>query len=148
MSKKLLERVLGSLGLVEEVDSEEESKPLQEKEEFETKSKKVGTVVNLHTAQKQLKVVVIDPASFDEVQAIADHLRNRKPVIINLEDTEKDVAKRIVDFISGATYALGGSMQKIGNSIFLFAPVNIDIAMDHSDEFERAFLHGQSNISI
>lgn len=137
MSKKFLDRVLGSLGLVEEVENEEEGKPVQEKEETEAKSKRSGTVVNLHTAQKQLKVVVIEPASFDEVQAIADHLRNRKPVIINLEETETDTAKRIVDFISGATYALGGSMQKIGNGIFMFAPVNIDIAMDQGDEFER-----------
>jgi cell division inhibitor SepF len=137
MSKKFLDRVLGSLGLVEDVEPEEETKQVQEKDETEVKPKKGGTVVNLHTAQKQMKVVVIEPASFDEVQTIADHLKNRKPVIINLEDTEKDIAKRVVDFISGTTYALGGSMQKVGNNIFLFAPQNIDIAMDQREELDR-----------
>lgn len=136
MSKKLLDRVLGSLGLVEETE-EEETKAVQEKEEIDTKPKKSGTVVNLHTAQKQLKVVVIEPACFDEVQTIADHLRNRKPVIINLEETEKDIAKRVIDFMSGTTYALGGSMQKVGNNIFLFVPANVDIAMDQRDEFDH-----------
>jgi cell division inhibitor SepF len=136
MSKKLLDRVLGSLGLIEEVE-EEETKQTQEKEETDSKPKRGGTVVNLHTAQKQMKVVVVEPISFEEVQTIADHLRNRKPVIINLEDTEKDLAKRIVDFISGTTYALSGSMQKVGNNIFMFAPANIDIAMDQPDEFDR-----------
>jgi cell division inhibitor SepF len=136
MSKRLLDRVLGSLGLTEEVEDEEVKTP-QEKEEAEVKPKKNGTVVNLHTAQKQMKVIVIEPIGFDEVQTIADHLRNRKPVIINLEDTDKDTAKRVIDFISGTTYALGGSMQKVGNHIFMFAPANIDIAMDHRDELER-----------
>lgn len=137
MSKKLLDRVLGSLGLGDEVE-EEEVRPVQEQEEAEARPKKSGTVVNLHTSQKQLKVIVIEPLCFDEVQNIADHLRSRKPVIINLEDSEKELAKRIVDFISGTTYALGGSMQKVGNNIFLFVPANIDIAIDHRDQLDHS----------
>lgn len=137
MSKKLLDRVLDSLGLGDEVE-DEEIQPVQEKDEIEAKPRKSGTVVNFHTAQKQLKVVVIEPACFDEVQTIADHLRNRKPVIINLEETEKAIAKRVVDFMSGTTYALGGSMQKVGNNIFLFVPANVDIAMDQRDELDHS----------
>ena len=95
-------------------------------------------MVNLHTSQKQLKVIVVEPLCFDEVQNIADHLRSRKPVIINLEDAEKELAKRIVDFISGTTYALGGSMQKVGNNIFLFVPANIDIAIDQRDQLDHS----------
>lgn len=137
MSKKLLDRVLGSLGFADEIE-EEDPKSAQEKDEIDAKPKKSGTVVNLHTSQKQLKVIVIEPICFDEVQTIADHLRNRKPVIINLEQTEKDVAKRIVDFMSGTTYALGGNMQKVGHNIFLFVPANVDIAMDQRDELDRS----------
>lgn len=136
MSKKLLDRVLGSLGLGDEM--EEETKLATEKEEAESRPKKSGTVVNLHTSQKQLKVVVIEPICFEEVQNIADHLRNRKPVIINLEESDIDVAKRVVDFISGTTYALGGCMQKVGNNIFLFVPANIEIAMDHRDQLDHS----------
>jgi cell division inhibitor SepF len=137
MSKKLLDRVLGSLGFAEEIE-DEEPKAAQEKDETDVKPKKSGTVVNIHTSQKQLKVIVIEPLCFDEVQTIADHLRNRKPVIINLEQTEKDVAKRIVDFMSGTTYAVGGNMQKVGHNIFLFVPANVDIAMDQRDELDRS----------
>lgn len=137
MSKKLLDRVLGSLGFSEDEIEEEEIKPAQERDEIDARPRKSGTVVNLHTPQKQLKVVVIEPACFDEVQTIADHLRNRKPVIINLEDTDKDIAKRVVDFMSGTTYALAGNMQKVGNNIFLFVPANVDISMEQKDELDR-----------
>lgn len=137
MSKKLLDRVLGSLGFADEME-EEETKPVQEKDEIDVKPKKSGTVVNLHTSQKQLKVIVIEPVCFDEVQTIADHLRNRKPVITNFEETETDIAKRIVDFMSGTTYALGGNMQKIGHNIFLFVPANVDISMDQKDELDQS----------
>lgn len=136
MSKKLFDRVLGSLGFADEIE-DEEPRSAQEKDEIETKPKKSGTVVNIHTSQKQLKVMVVEPVCFDEVQAIADHLRNRKPVIINLEQTDKEMAKRIVDFMSGTTYALGGNMQKVGLNIFLFVPANVDIAMDQRDELDR-----------
>ncbi|RYD06353.1 hypothetical protein N752_05520 [Desulforamulus aquiferis] len=78
--------------------------------------------------------MVCDPASFEEAQGIADNLKNRRAVIINLEKAEQGQARRIVDFISGTTFALGGNMQKVGQGIFLFVPSSIDIANESGRE--------------
>ncbi|KUO60724.1 MAG: cell division protein SepF [Gracilibacter sp. BRH_c7a] len=89
--------------------------------------KKSASVVSIHT-QKQVRVIVVEPVSFEEAQGIAEHLKARKSVILNLEKTGENLCQRIVDFISGTTYALGGNMQKVGNGIFLFVPNNVDIS--------------------
>ncbi len=91
-----------------------------------------GSVVAL-SQPKSMRMVVAEPTSFEEVQAIALNLRNRRPVIVNLERTDREVARRIVDFLSGATYALGGGMQRVGGAIFLFAPHNVDVAAQNRD---------------
>lgn len=137
---KFMEKMWGSLGLFETVETEEE-RPRQE-EAADHKAKKGGNLVNLPTAQpKQIKVMVVEPFSFDDAQHVADHLKNRKPVVINLENTDKDVAKRMIDFISGTTYALSGTIQKIGNNIFLCAPNNVDVAYSTREESaERTIL--------
>lgn len=74
------------------------------------------------------KLVVIEPKGFDECPKLVDNLKAKKPVIINLEKIETDIARKIFDFLSGATYALNGTVQKIANNIFVFAPENVDIA--------------------
>ena len=74
------------------------------------------------------KMVVIEPKSFDECPKLVDNLKAKKPVIINLEKIESDSARKIFDFLSGATYALNGNVQKVANNIFVFAPENVDIA--------------------
>lgn len=141
---KFMEKVWGSLGLFESVEVEEEQKPRVE--EIDTKSKKgnassLNNVVNLATSQKQMKVMVVEPLSFDDAQHIADYLKNRKPAVVNFENTEKEVAKRMIDFISGTTYALGGTIQKIGNNIFLCAPNNVDVSYSPHDEgIDKAIL--------
>jgi Uncharacterized protein conserved in bacteria len=89
--------------------------------------RKQASVVSIHT-QKQVRVIVVEPVSFEEAQGIAEHLKARKSVILNLERTDGHLSQRIVDFISGTTYALGGNMQKVGNGIFLFVPNNVDIS--------------------
>lgn len=78
-------------------------------------------------ADKQVRVVVIEPSSFDDSQKIADYLRGNQPVVVNFENTDNIVTKRMTDFISGTIYALGGSMKKIGRSILVCAPRNVDI---------------------
>ena len=75
----------------------------------------------------QFKMVVIEPKSFDESPKLVDNLKAKKPVIINLEKLESDTARKIFDFLSGATYALNGNVQKIANNIFVFAPENVDV---------------------
>jgi len=75
----------------------------------------------------QFKMVVIEPKSFDESPKLVDNLKAKKPVIINLEKLESDTARKIFDFLSGATYALNGNVQKIANNIFVFVPENVDV---------------------
>ncbi len=99
-------------------------------------SVKKGKVVNINTTT-QLKVVVVTPESFDEAKDIAEHLKQKKPVVINLEGVEKDIARRIVDFLSGAVYSLDGNIQKISTGIFLIAPYNVGIMGDFKDELRN-----------
>lgn len=88
------------------------------------------------------KLVVIEPKSFDECPKLVDSLKGRRPVIINLEKIETETAKKIFDFLSGATYALNGGVQKISSNIFIFAPESVDIA---SNQDERGFEFGKNN---
>lgn len=85
------------------------------------------------------KLVVIEPKSFDECPKLVDSLKGRRPVIINLEKIETETAKKIFDFLSGATYALNGNVQKVANNIFIFAPESVDIA---ASQDERGFDFG------
>ena len=87
------------------------------------------------------KLVVIEPKSFDECPKLVDSLKGRRPVIINLEKIETETAKKIFDFLSGATYALNGNVQKVDNNIFIFAPESVDIA---ANQDERGFDFGGS----
>lgn len=139
---KLFDKVIGIMGFsdgeLEDDDylEEEEKEESPREEARATSSRKGAQVVSIHT-QKQIKVVVIEPATFEESQNIADQLKNRRTVIVNLENTERNLAKRIVDFVSGATYALGGNMQKVGNGIFLFVPNNVDISGEMKDDLKE-----------
>lgn len=98
-------------------------------------------VVSIHT-NKTMKVVVCEPESFDEVQVLADHLKNRKQVILNFENTQPEVSQKIIDFLSGTTYSLDGNSQQLGNNIFIFTPSNVEISKDN-----RAFMRKSSFIN-
>ena len=84
-------------------------------------------VVRLHNSPNQMRVVVIQPESFDEARDITNHLKDRRPIVVNMETLDKQIARRIVDFLSGAVYALDGDIQKISNGIFIIVPSNVDI---------------------
>ncbi len=99
-------------------------------------SSKKPKVVNI-AATTQLKVVVVSIEEFDEAREVADHLRSKKPVVVNLEKLDKEIGRRVVDFISGAVYSLGGSIQKVSGGIFLIAPYNVDIMSDVRDELKN-----------
>ncbi|MCT8139750.1 cell division protein SepF [Anaerobacillus sp. CMMVII] len=90
-------------------------------------------VVSIQSVQKAAKVMLIEPRTYDEVQDIADHLKNRKAVVINLQRISHEQAKRIVDFLSGTVYAIGGDIQKLGANIFLCTPDNVDVTGSISD---------------
>lgn len=128
---KIMEKVWGTLGIIEPVETEEER---LKADDSEPRLSKKNNLVNLANSQKPIKVIVVEPYSFDDAQQIADHLKNRKPVVVNFENTDKDIAKRMVDFISGTTYALSGNIQKIGNNIFFCVPSNVDISYTGRDD--------------
>ncbi len=102
-------------------------------DDAEMSSGKNNKVVKIHTTA-QLKLVIMQPKSFNEAEDIANHLKSKKPVVMNLESVDKEVARRIVDFLSGAVHALDGNIQKVSNGIFLIAPYNIGIMGDFKDE--------------
>lgn len=81
-----------------------------------------------------MKVIIIEPASFDDAQQVADHLKNKKPVVVNFENTDSEAAKRIIDFISGTTYALAGDIKKVGKNVFLCAPSNVNVSYTQDED--------------
>ena len=93
-------------------------------------------VVNIHTTA-QMQVVLVKPDRFDSVTEIAEHLRSKHAVVLNLESTTKDVARRLVDFLSGCAYALDGKIKKIAISTYIITPYNVDIVGDLIDELEN-----------
>lgn len=118
----------------EELEEQEETKVDIERPQFiQSLSKKnQNKVVNIHSTS-QFKVIVLQPENFDDAKDVCDHLKNKKPIVINLSSVQKDVAQRIVDFLSGSVYGLDGNIQKVSNDIFIVAPHNVDI-MSHIKE--------------
>ena len=88
-----------------------------------------GRYLNIH-ANSQLSVVLVKPESFAEASSIADHLNQKRTVVLNLESTGKDVSRRLVDFLSGAAYANKGTLKRVANSTFIITPNNVDIMGD------------------
>ncbi len=95
---------------------------------FGRKNNKVTSI------QPQARMVITQPTDFEEAERICDLLREKKSIIINLEYVNKDVARRIIDVISGAVHVLDGEMQKISNSIFVVAPYNYEISNNLKEE--------------
>ena len=115
-------------------DEEEEQEP---RGFFGRKNNKDNKVVNMPQSQTNanaIKMVISQPTSFEQSDEICSFLKERKSIIVNLEYVNKDVARRIVDFISGGVYALDGYIQKVSNSIFLVAPSNYEITNEMARE--------------
>lgn len=99
-----------------------------------------SNVVNIN-ATAQLAVVLVKPDRFENAAEIADHLKEKRTVVLNLEQTNKDVARRLVDFLSGVAYAQEGKIKKVANSTFIITPYNVDILGDLIDELESNGLY-------
>lgn len=99
-------------------------------------AKKNGKVVNIH-ATTQLKVVLVKPERFEDASTIADHLNAKRTVVLNLESTNKEISRRLVDFLSGVAYANNGQIKRVANSTFIITPYNVDIMGDLLDELEN-----------
>lgn len=94
-------------------------------------------VVNLNN-NSSMQVILVKPDRFDTVSEIADHLRDKKAVVLNLESTNKDVARRLVDFLSGVAYALDGKIKKVAISTYILTPFNVEIVGDLVEELENS----------
>lgn len=129
------------LGLSEEEDDE----PILEAAVPATMDplpKKSSQASQLASVLKKLTVVVITPASFDEARKAVDSLKHGKPIMANFEDTDKEVARRFIDFVSGACYALDGVVEKIGKNVFLFATSNVAVASERLRNWEEGSRSG------
>lgn len=94
------------------------------------------------------KLVLLEPRAFSETQQIADQLKSRNTVVVNLKRVTSDQAKRIVDFLSGTIYAIGGDLQKVGGGIFLCTPNNVKVNGKITDETEGKDIHDNGDINI
>lgn len=92
-------------------------------------------VVNIHTTA-QLQVVLVKPEAFADASTIADHLNNKRTVVLNLESATREIARRLVDFLSGVAYANGGQLKRVANSTYIITPYNVDVMGDLIDELE------------
>ncbi|CAH1208938.1 MULTISPECIES: cell division protein SepF [Paenibacillus] len=114
----------------ERLAAQEESEPDHHEPETseldKRRTQRGNNVVSIHS-QKNVKVVLYEPRSYDEAQEIADHLRSHRTVVVNLQRVRQDQALRVIDFLSGTVYALGGGISKIGGNIFLCTPDTVEI---------------------
>ena len=97
-------------------------------------------VVNINTTT-QLQVVLVKPEKFENASDIADHLRDKRTVVLNLESTNKDIARRLIDFLSGVAYAQEGKIKKISAATYIITPYHVDIIGDLIDELESNGLY-------
>jgi len=86
-------------------------------------------IFSLHT-QRHLEIIVLEPRAYEEAQTAADYLKTQRPIVINLRETQKELGRRVVDFLSGVAYALDGHMHRIGDEIFLFTPHHVAITAE------------------
>lgn len=117
-----------SFFLLDEEDYDMIEEEVYEEEPSSVAAPRKKNVVSLKSAQKPSKVVMAEPRVYAEAQEIADHLKAKKAVVVNLQRIQTDQARRIVDFLSGTVYAIGGEIQQIGDKIFFCAPENVEIA--------------------
>ena len=123
-------------------DDEMQSGNIDQQEEEQTSmaspssDRKHNKVVNIH-ATTQLAVVLVKPERYEDAASIADHLNAKKTVVLNLEQTSKDVSRRLMDFLCGVAYANNGQMKRVANNTYIITPYNVDIMGDLLDELEN-----------
>ncbi len=134
MGNKFMNKVWGMLGVESDDDYDYEDYDSTANNNIDDKGTSLTTTNNNKKnkvvgmpGMQQVKVIISQPSTFEQSEEICEHLKEKKSIIVNLEYVNKDVARRIVDFISGAVYGLDGNIQKISNSIFLVAPFNYEI---------------------
>ncbi|HHT50052.1 MAG TPA: cell division protein SepF [Eubacteriaceae bacterium] len=148
MKKNVFGKVMDFIGLgddeddldfdeIEEIEVEENIEP------YVPLSKK-GKIVNIQS-NNNVKVVLVEPSSFNDAPQICDYIKNRRTVVVNLEKTEPEEARKIFDFLNGSVYALDGKIQKIANGVFILAPNNVDILSEIDEEIRNKSLFSWQN---
>jgi cell division inhibitor SepF len=146
----LLDKLKQLANIEDEYEDDEyitsEDSPAFEKDDvqgFETTEvapRRNNKVVNIH-ATTQLQVVLVKPERFDNASEIADHLKEKHTVVINLESTNREIARRLLDFLSGVAYANEGKIKKVANNTYIITPYNVNIMGDLIDELESNGLY-------
>jgi len=140
MTNKFMNKVKYFMGLDDFIEDEDDDDSTERSAEDEDSimplNGKKNKILNIHTTT-QMKVVIYEPTDFEEAPSIVDNLKNRKPVIINLENLDQEIAKKIFDFLNGAVYALDGNIQKVSKGIFILAPNNVDISGNVKEELRN-----------
>ncbi len=148
---------MGLFGKLKDIMRDPEEDMLEEEEEMDFVSsssreedrgvvapsdavKRNNKVVNIH-ATAQLQVVLVKPERFDDASAVADHLNAKRTVVLNLESANKDVSRRILDFLSGVAYANDGQIKKVAQCTYIITPYNVGIMGDLLDELENNGLY-------
>lgn len=116
-------------------DSRETRDQYEDNLDYPESGKRGNKVVNIH-ATTQLQVVLVKPEHFEDATSVADHLNEKRTVVLNLESTNKDVSRRLIDFLSGVAYANNGQIKRVANSTYIITPYNVDIMGDLLDELE------------
>lgn len=138
MSGKVMNKMMGFLGLDEEIEDEVETSESEEEfvEDSEVEpliSKRGNKVVSIKTATSA-KVLIVKPSTYEEAAEICDELKNRKIVVVNTTKLENRIAQRLLDFVSGASYALGGSLEEVESGIYVVTPSNIEVSNELKNE--------------
>ena len=123
----------------EEFDSAPPRRERAVRESVMEEERRSNKVVNIRAAT-QLQVVLVKPEKFEDASSIADHLREKRTVVLNLESTNKEIARRLLDFLSGVAYANEGKIKKVAISTYIITPYNVDIVGDLIDELENSGL--------
>lgn len=141
MGKRFLDNVTRMLGLDDQMEDEHIERPedFEEEEVAAPRSSKTKpTLISLPTANGvKTKIVLTEPETYDEVTEMVAHLKAKQVVIVNLENAEPDVARQIIDFLSGAVYALEGSMRKIKEFVFVVSPNTVEITAEIKRELQE-----------
>lgn len=150
----IMDRIRGFIGVEEEEDYEDEldvpgstpqsaERPIIDATQLPIEgagggsTRRSNKVVNIH-ATTQLKVVLVKPERFDDASSIADHLNQKRTVVLNLESANREVSRRLIDFLSGVAYANNGQIKRVANSTYIITPYNVDIMGDLLDELESS----------
>ena len=164
MAEKFLDKVKFFMGLgpyededdyiddEEEATSDQYSQPTASSlyptnKDTYTSSSSQNKILNFNKTQSSsnIKVVCVEPKTFDDSKAIVDHLKNQKPVVLNIEPIDHELARKIFDFCSGALYALDGHIQQVSRGIFVLAPPNVDVSGDVKTELQSKGIFNFSN---